>query len=171
MDDCPSPGTIKQARCPRPGRLPAPGQNPAAVPGGSLRPPLLLRENGAPEPGSNPARASCLPPGVGIVFFRPGWFFARVQVLEKQGPSSPTSERRCQVVKEADVDSRNNEISDRTEYDKGPLFQSEAEVRRYFTVANLQRSVGPSVLANLPTQAELDRMAQEVLENHWHCAF
>lgn len=69
------------------------------------------------------------------------------------------------------MDSRNNEISDRTEYDKGPLFRSEAEVRRYFTVANLQRSVGPSVLANLPTQAELDRMAQEVLENHWHCAF
>ena len=69
------------------------------------------------------------------------------------------------------MDSRQNEISDRTEYDKGPLFQSEAEVRRYFTVTNLQRSVGPSAAAGLPTQTELDAMAREVIENHWHCAF
>ena len=69
------------------------------------------------------------------------------------------------------MDSRQNEISDRTEYDKGPLFNTEAEVRRYFTVMNLRRSVGSAAVASLPGQAELDAMAREVIENRWHCAF
>lgn len=63
---------------------------------------------------------------------------------------------------------RFHDISDATSFDQGDEFGTEAEVREYFTVANMAAMFGAD--AGL-SQAELDGMANAVIANRWHCEF
>jgi len=56
------------------------------------------------------------------------------------------------------------DIHEATNFDAGDLFRSEAEVREYFTVENIQAMFGSCPY----TQAELDKMAAEVIAHRWH---
>src|SRR5690606_25856870 len=56
------------------------------------------------------------------------------------------------------------EIHYATGFDNGDLFQSEAQVRAYFTVENIAAMFGSCPY----TQAELDEMAEEVISHGWH---
>lgn len=56
------------------------------------------------------------------------------------------------------------EIHDATGFDNGDLFESEAEVREYFTVESIEFMFGECPY----TQAELDEMAEAVIRNGWH---
>lgn len=59
------------------------------------------------------------------------------------------------------------EINDCTGFANGDEFTTEAQVREYFTVANML-----DMFSECPqTQAELDEMADAVVANGWHCAF
>lgn len=58
------------------------------------------------------------------------------------------------------------EISDVTGFDRGDVFESEEQLREYFTVANMRDMFGPD--DELPTQEELDEMCETVLEHRWH---
>ena len=55
-------------------------------------------------------------------------------------------------------------IHEATNFDAGDLFRSEAEVREYFTVENIQAMFGECSY----NQAELDEMAAEVITHRWH---
>lgn len=56
-----------------------------------------------------------------------------------------------------------------TGFDLGETFKSEAEVRAYFTRENMIAMFGPQDGA-VP-QASLDKMADTVIANGWHCEF
>src|SRR5690606_12304030 len=56
------------------------------------------------------------------------------------------------------------EIHEATNFDAGDLFQSEAQVRAYFTVENMRDMFGECPY----TQEELDEMAEEVIRRRWH---
>lgn len=56
------------------------------------------------------------------------------------------------------------QIHEATGFDNGDLFQSEAQVRAYFTVENIEVMFGSCPY----TQAELDEMAEEVIRHRWH---
>ena len=60
-----------------------------------------------------------------------------------------------------------SEIHDATGFDNGDEFASEAQVREYFTAAEMEAMYGECPL----TQADLDAMADAVIEHRWHCAF
>lgn len=63
-------------------------------------------------------------------------------------------------------------ISDRTAFDAGERFASPHEVRQYFTVQNMIDMFGREEAARfeeLTDQSELDWMAEEVIQNKWHC--
>ncbi len=62
--------------------------------------------------------------------------------------------------------SREQQISDRTAYDQGDEFTSDAQVREYFTVAEQIRMFGEN--ASCTDQDELDAMAADVITNGWH---
>jgi len=55
-------------------------------------------------------------------------------------------------------------IHEATNFDAGDLFQSEAQVRAYFTVENIEAMFGECSL----TQEELDEMAEAVIRHGWH---
>jgi len=59
-------------------------------------------------------------------------------------------------------------ISRATAFDHGAPFESEDQVRAYFTTANMVAMFGEDAL---PTQPELDDMARMVIANRWHCSF
>lgn len=56
------------------------------------------------------------------------------------------------------------EIHYATGFDNGDLFQSEAQVRAYFTVGNMRDMFGECPY----TQDELDEMAEAVIAHGWH---
>ena len=56
------------------------------------------------------------------------------------------------------------DIHEATNFDAGDLFQSEAQVRAYFTVENMRDMFGECPY----TQEELDEMAEEVIRRRWH---
>lgn len=60
-----------------------------------------------------------------------------------------------------------NEISAYTAFDSGERFESDAQVREYFTVANIRAMFGADADADQDT---LDTMAAAVIENRWHMA-
>ncbi len=71
-------------------------------------------------------------------------------------------------------------ISEATGFDAGDLFDSEAQVRDYFTVTSLRECTSQTWgrdddYRELDTdenlQAWLDAMADAVIANKWHCAF
>lgn len=55
-------------------------------------------------------------------------------------------------------------VHEATGFDNGDLFESEQQVREYFTVANIGSMFGECPY----TQAELDEMAEAVIRNGWH---
>ena len=64
------------------------------------------------------------------------------------------------------------EISERTGFDLGETFSSPGQVRWYFNRVRLAKCLGDySTSKGLPTQPELNRMAETVIENQWHCEF
>ena len=60
-------------------------------------------------------------------------------------------------------------ISRETEFDSGEPFESEAEVRAYFTSANLRDMF--DLDDDVPDDATLDAWADIVISNRWHCDF
>ena len=56
------------------------------------------------------------------------------------------------------------DINEYTGAFNGDLFESEEQVRQYFTVANIKAMFGECSL----TQEELDEMAETVITNRWH---
>ena len=58
-------------------------------------------------------------------------------------------------------------ISEATGFDNADEFDSEAQVSDYFTVAVQTGMFGECAW----TQADLDAMAEAVIENGWHCSF
>lgn len=62
---------------------------------------------------------------------------------------------------------RRAEISAATGFDYGERFESDDQVREYFTVANILEMFGPDADTN---EAELASMADDVIENRWHFA-
>ena len=56
------------------------------------------------------------------------------------------------------------DIHEATNFDAGDLFRSEAEVREYFTVENIQAMFGSCPY----TQEQLDEMAAAVIAHRWH---
>jgi len=58
------------------------------------------------------------------------------------------------------------DINEYTGAFNGDLFESEEQVRQYFTVANIEAMFGECSL----TQEELDEMAETVITNRWHMA-
>lgn len=61
-----------------------------------------------------------------------------------------------------------DEINDRTGFANGALFQTEAEVRAYFTTANMDSMFG-SEESDLDDDA-LSAMADDVIACRWHMA-
>jgi len=59
-------------------------------------------------------------------------------------------------------------ISDDTGFDNGDMFEGADDVRRYFTVKNMQEIFGRLYDENLQDQEDLDKMAATVIENKWH---
>lgn len=57
-----------------------------------------------------------------------------------------------------------DEINDYTGFAKGDKFETEQQVREYFTVANIEDMFGECYLA----QDELDEMAGVIIANRWH---
>lgn len=53
-------------------------------------------------------------------------------------------------------------------YFNGEKFNSETEIRDYFTIANMKAMFSGECAW---TQQELNEMAEEVIENKWHCNF
>lgn len=72
--------------------------------------------------------------------------------------------------------SREQQISDLTGFDTGDEFTSERQVRRYFTLENMRQMFtgfgqeGDNLALDLDEDT-LDSMADDVIENRWHCAF
>jgi len=65
-------------------------------------------------------------------------------------------------------DHRYQEISDATGFDYGATFQTEAQVRHYFTAAEQRGMVGDAAVQD---QDVLDGWAEIVIRNRWHCEF
>ena len=65
------------------------------------------------------------------------------------------------------------EISELTGFDNGELFENETQVRNYFQRELLADCIdsASNVRNEIPSQAELDDMAGEVLAKKWHCNF
>lgn len=59
------------------------------------------------------------------------------------------------------------EINDATGFANGQKFTTEAQVKEYFTTANMSDMFGEPH----PTQSELDAMVDLVIANWWHCDF
>lgn len=57
-------------------------------------------------------------------------------------------------------------VSEATGFDGGDEFESEAQVREYFTVANVRAMFGECPY----TQAAMDAMAEAVIDGGWHMA-
>lgn len=72
------------------------------------------------------------------------------------------------------LDKRFQEISDATGFDSGDEFKSDQHVREYFTVENMVNMFGVhDTYRDLPCdwhQDELDKMANDVIQNGWHMA-
>ena len=62
---------------------------------------------------------------------------------------------------------RLTQISEQTGFDSGQLFQSDAQVRDYFTVAAQRAMFGDDAISD---QDVLDDMAADVIANRWHYA-
>lgn len=60
--------------------------------------------------------------------------------------------------------SRLQRISEATAFDQGDKFTSDEQVRGYFTVETM-RGMG---FDEIPSQDDLDRMADDVIDNRWH---
>lgn len=58
-------------------------------------------------------------------------------------------------------------VSEATGFDQGDEFTSEAQVRDYFTVANVRAMLGECPY----TQEGLDLMAEAVIDGGWHMAY
>lgn len=65
---------------------------------------------------------------------------------------------------------RYKEIHDRTGFDLGELFETEEQVREYFSVGVLEECLGEEDGWTAPDQATLDGMAEDVIEHGWHMA-
>ena len=69
-----------------------------------------------------------------------------------------------------------SEISESTGFDQGVEFESEQDVRDYFTVEAME-SMGLGNIApdgqepQQATQDDLDELADTVIAQRWHCAF
>lgn len=59
-----------------------------------------------------------------------------------------------------------DDISEMTGFDHGDLFQSEEQVREYFSIPNIEAMFGSCPF----TQEQLDEMAEEVIRHGWHMA-
>jgi hypothetical protein len=93
-----------------------------------------------------------------------GWT-TRPLVIE----GTPNTTKGTQAMTTPRYDAQNIErISRETAFDHGDLFESEDQVRAYFTTANMVAMFGEDAL---PTQPELDDMARMVIANRWHCSF
>jgi hypothetical protein len=66
------------------------------------------------------------------------------------------------------IDSLEQEISDATGFDYGDRFGSPEQVRAYFTVEEQRHMLGAAAVED---QLLLDRWAERVITNRWHCAF
>ena len=68
-----------------------------------------------------------------------------------------------------------HEINEVTSFANGDRFDSAAQVRDYFTVANLHAMVGAEQFRSAdgtdltPSQATLDQWAVMVIDHRWHC--
>ena len=63
------------------------------------------------------------------------------------------------------------EISEKTGFDRGELFNSPDEVRRYFTTTSMEEMYGGDLRADYPELADqnaLNEMADMVIRNGWH---
>jgi len=60
------------------------------------------------------------------------------------------------------------EINDRTGFANGTKFIDADDVRAYFRREVMEGCFGGTDYSDLPTQDELDDMAEVVIENHWH---
>lgn len=64
------------------------------------------------------------------------------------------------------------EISDATGFDAGDEFTSEQQIRDYFQREQIRGCLNPVDGGHqLPSQTELDAMADIVIANRMHCAF
>jgi hypothetical protein len=66
------------------------------------------------------------------------------------------------------------EITDKTGFDNGEEFDSEDEVRMYFSTESMEDMYGSNLRADFPELADqdaLDEMAKDVISNRWHCTF
>ena len=66
------------------------------------------------------------------------------------------------------------EISEMTGFDHGIEFGSKEMVIGYFKLQNMREmfyGYGDDEQTDVELQAELDEMAQEVIENKYHCTF
>lgn len=59
------------------------------------------------------------------------------------------------------------EISETTGFDRGEKFDSPNDVREYFT----EKAMTEMGFTNDLAQSELNGMADDVVEHHWHCNF
>lgn len=62
---------------------------------------------------------------------------------------------------------RFGEINDYTGFANGELFESKEEIRKYFTRENMINCIDLP-LSELPSQDDLDEMADMVIEYRWH---
>jgi hypothetical protein len=64
------------------------------------------------------------------------------------------------------------DINDRTGFANGDKFTSDEQVREYFTQQNIRDMIGSTYddEGTMPSQDELDQMAETVIENRWHYA-
>ena len=63
------------------------------------------------------------------------------------------------------------EIHEATGFNNGEKFNSAQEVREYFTTAAMAEMFGSHDTSDLPTQEQLNEMAEAVIANRWHCEF
>ena len=63
---------------------------------------------------------------------------------------------------------RFEEINNTTGFANGDLFDSEEEVKDYFTIKNMQEMFPSDFYIS---EDDLDDMLADVLANHWHCRF
>jgi hypothetical protein len=76
----------------------------------------------------------------------------------------------------AAITRRYHDINVVTGFANGDRFDTATQIRDYFTIENLWEMVGREQFIDAdgrdltPAQITLDRWAQEVIENRWHCA-
>jgi hypothetical protein len=65
-------------------------------------------------------------------------------------------------------------IAQETGFDLGIQFDSEADVRSYFTVETMRGCFGQDNIEDYPVLGDQDKLneyAQAVIDNRWHCTF